>query len=470
MDACDAQSAPAPRPFVEEQRQQERERLLRGREERGIDQRGPEVPKARPTRLPSAETPCFPIDRILLQGESIERFHWSLSHIAGNDGSDPPLGRCLGAEGVDIVVSRVQQSILERGYLTTRVLAGPQDLRTGALILTLVPGRIATIRQNRGDLRTMHLRNAIPARSGDLLELRDIEQGLENLKRLPTVDADVQVEPSTATDARPGDSDLLVTYTRKFPLRTTLSLDDTGTRATGKTQSALTVAWDGPLGLNDLAYVSINRDVFNHHGRGTGGRTAHYAIPFGYGLLAFTASESRYHQTVAGLDEDYLYAGSTRNAEVRWSQLIHRSRSRKTTVALRGWRRATASFIDDTEIEVQRRVVGGWEASLNQREFLGDATLDATVAYRRGTGVFGAIAAPEEAFGDGTSRLKLYTSDVALNAPFRIAGQKLRYTASWRALMVRIAPSLEAWARGNSLLRRCRLVGDDDARAVMVAA
>jgi DNA-directed RNA polymerase specialized sigma24 family protein len=42
--------------------------------------------------------------------------------------------------------------------------------------------------------------------------------------------------------------------------------------------------------------------------------------------------------------------------------------------------------------------------------------------------------------------------------------------ASWRALMVRIAPVLEAWARGNSLLRRCRLAGDDDARAVMVAA
>lgn len=40
--------------------------------------------------------------------------------------------------------------------------------------------------------------------------------------------------------------------------------------------------------------------------------------------------------------------------------------------------------------------------------------------------------------------------------------------AAWRALMVRVAPSLEAWARGNRLLKRCRLAGDDDARAVMV--
>lgn len=36
--------------------------------------------------------------------------------------------------------------------------------------------------------------------------------------------------------------------------------------------------------------------------------------------------------------------------------------------------------------------------------------------------------------------------------------------------MVRIAPFIEAWARGNALLRRCRLASDDDVRAVMVAA
>ncbi|MBL8624610.1 MAG: hypothetical protein JNK64_25095 [Myxococcales bacterium] len=40
---------------------------------------------------------------------------------------------------------------------------------------------------------------------------------------------------------------------------------------------------------------------------------------------------------------------------------------------------------------------------------------------------------------------------------------------AWRGLMVLLAPHLEAWARGNRLLRRCRLAGDDDARAVMVA-
>ena len=49
-----------------------------------------------------------------------------------------------------------------------------------------------------------------------------------------------------------------------------------------------------------------------------------------------------------------------------------------------------------------------------------------------------------------------------------VAGGADRLPA-WRALMALVAPHVEDWARGNRLLRRCRLAGDDDARAVMVA-
>jgi hemolysin activation/secretion protein len=376
---------------------------------------------------------------LVLQGDSADRFQWVMSRAAGDEGTDPPIGRCLGTAGIDLVVARLQKAIVERGYTTTRVLAGPQDLSTGTLTLTLVPGRVSDVRMDDGGTVRTSLHNAIPTRRGDLLELRDIEQGLENLKRLPTVDADIQIVPSTATDARPGDSDLVVKYIRKSPLRGTLSLDDTGTAATGTMQSGATVAWDGPLGLNDLAYVSVNHDAFNHRDRGTGGTTAHYSIPLGYWMLGVTASRSRYHQTVYGYETEYVYAGESRNAEVRLSRLVYRDQSRKTAVALRGFRNASGSVVDDIQNETQRRIVGGWEASLNHREFIGNATLDGTLAYRRGTGAFGAIAASEEGFGEGTARLKLFTADVNLNVPFQLAAKNLRYTALWRAQWNRIA-------------------------------
>ncbi|MGJ7615686.1 MULTISPECIES: ShlB/FhaC/HecB family hemolysin secretion/activation protein, partial [unclassified Variovorax] len=388
-------------------------------------------------RIPESESPCFRIDRVLLVGEQSESFQWAVADLSGPEGNDSPIGRCLGTTGVNVVLTRAQQAAIARGYVTTRVLAAPQDLSTSTLTLSLIPGRIAAIRTTADSSSTLLgssalLAMAIPTRPGDLLNLRDIEQGLENLKRAPTAEADIQIEPSTAPNAKPGDSDLVVKYVQSKKWRVALSLDDSGTEATGRYQSGATLSLDNPFGLNDLFYVSANHSINNHvfsdPAKGTEGQTVHYSLPYGYWLLGFTASNSQYHQSVAGLNQDYVYAGKSNNAEIKLSRLIYRDQQRKTTMAVKGWRRESRNFVDDTEVEVQHRVVGGVEFSLNHKEFIGDATLEGTLAYKSGTGGFGSRIAPEEEFGEGTSRLKLYTADISLNAPFKLGEQKLRYS------------------------------------------
>jgi len=440
--AAAQQSPTTPQPLVEQQRQQERERALREQNERTVDQRPQAAPPPPMQRIPDSESPCFRIDRVLLVGEQSESFQWAVADLSGPDGTDSPTGRCLGTAGVNVVLARAQQAVIARGFVTTRVLAAPQDLSTGMLILSLVPGRIAAIRTTPNSSSTLLgssalLATAIPARPGDLLNLRDIEQGLENLKRAPTVEADIQIEPSTARNAKPGDSDLVVKYVQSKKWRVTLSLDDSGTEATGRYQAGTTLSLDNPFGLNDLFYVSANHNVNNHvfsdPAKGTEGQTVHYSLPYGYWLLGLTASNSQYHQSVAGLNQDYVYAGKSNNAEVKLSRLVYRDQSRKTSIAIKGWRRESRNFVDDTEVEVQHRVVGGWELSLNHKEYIGEATLEGTLAYKRGTGGFGSRTAPEEEFGEGTSRLKLYTVDISLNAPFKIGEQKLRYSGLIRA-------------------------------------
>ncbi|RYF75687.1 MAG: ShlB/FhaC/HecB family hemolysin secretion/activation protein [Comamonadaceae bacterium] len=419
---------------VEESRQQERVRALREQQERAVDARLPAGPDPTSERLPQAETPCFRIDSITLVGESAERFQWLLDAASGIDADDSPTRRCLGARGIDLVLTRLQQVLIARGWVTSRVLAAPQDLTTGRLALTLVPGRIAAIRDaDRPGPPTMRLLGALPMRPGDLLNLRDLEQGLENLQRLPSVEADIQIEPAAGPDARPGESDLVIRHRQTRVLRATLSLDDSGTRATGKTQAGATVAWDGPLGLNDLFYVSANHDAFNHTGQGTEGQTVHYSLPWGDWLVSATASNNRWHQSVAGLAETYVYAGRARHAEIRLSRLIHRDARRKITLGLRGFHRNSESLLQDTELPGQRRRVGGWELSLHHREHIGRATLDGTLAFRRGTGAFRALEAVEAGFGEGTSRMRLATSELALSLPFSLGEHRFRYGAQWRA-------------------------------------
>jgi len=150
-------------------------------------------------------------------------------------------------------------------------------------------------------------------------------------------------------------------------------------------------------------------------------------------LPGLTSSSYDYHQAVARANQTYRYSGNSHNSDIRLSRLVYRDAVRKTGAYLRGWTRESKNYIDDTEVEVQRRSMAGWEAGLTHREFLGEAVFDASVGYRRGTGAMGAISAPEEAFGEGTSRPIILTADAQFGLPFRLGPLAMRYGLNWRA-------------------------------------
>lgn len=439
ITAPSAAQQPAYTAAQEVLRQQERERALREQQEARPDVRLERAAEDGVERLPSREEPCFRIDRIVLEGEGARDFQWALR--AANPKEDPAVGHCLGTEGINLVMKRVQNAIIGRGYVTTRVLSAPQDLTRGTLALSLVPGQFrAAVFADPAKARAT-LGNALPVHSGKVLNLRDIEQGLENLQRVPTVTADIRIAPAEGEGAQPGQSDLMIAWEQRLPVRASLSLDDSGSRSTGKLQANGTLSLDNALGWNELLYVSVGRGVFNGTGKSTGSWTAHYDVPYDYWLFGATASAFDYRQNVAGAFESYEYSGESRNAEMRVDRLLLRNARFKLGAYGRGWWKESRNAIDDTEIQVQRRRTAGWEVGLNQKLFMGAATLDASAAYRRGTGAFNALRSPEELAHqfdpeialEGTSRMRVVTADAQLNVPFQLGQQRLRYTAAWRA-------------------------------------
>ncbi|GAB7128660.1 ShlB/FhaC/HecB family hemolysin secretion/activation protein [Silvimonas sp. JCM 19000] len=410
-------------------RQQERERALREQLEPQPDVHLPRPASAASADAwPASETPCFAIQQVRLIGAAAEQFQWALRAVADLN------GRCLGSQGVAVAIARIQNAIVARGYVTTRVLAGPQELKSGELVLTLIPGRIRAIRFAEGSNPRATQFNAMPARPGDLLNLRDIEQALENFKRVPTVEADIQISPAEAPDAPPGLSDLVISWQQGFPFRINLSADDSGSKSTGKYQGSVTVSYDDWWTLNDLFYATYNHDLgVESGGRGTRGYTVHYEIPYGYWMLGATRSSYDYFQSVAGASQTYIYSGSSLNNEIKLSRLLYRDATRKFSLYGRAWTRSSSNYIDDTEIGVQRRVMAGWDAGFSHRQMLGSASLDLNGSYKRGTGAHGSLDAPEQAFGEGTARPIILNADAQLNLPLRLLKQSLRYSATWRA-------------------------------------
>lgn len=415
----------------QDQLQRERERALRQQQEQKPDVTL-QPPATAPTlqRFPDNEQPCRDISNITLQGDEAQRFVFALTSVTGADGA---VGRCLGTRGVNLVLARVESAIVARGYTTTRVLAQPQDLSTGKLVLTVIPGRIRQIRFAADADPRGTVFNALPAKEGDLLNLRDIEQGLENFKRVPTATADIQITPSEDAGAQAGDSDVVIQYQQAFPFRLSTSLDDGGSRATGKYQAGMTLSYDNWWTLNDLFYVSLNRSLGHYGDEGSNAYTLHYSLPFGYWMFGATLSGNRYHQTVAGAFENFVYSGRSETTELKLSRLFHRDASSKSTVFVKGLLRTAYNAIDDTEIGAQQRRTTAWELGVNHRHFIGDVIAEGTLAYRRSLDRQGSEPASEFDLPQIASRYGLWLADASLNAPLTLGPATLRYSASARA-------------------------------------
>ena len=366
-----------------------------------------------------AETPCFPIREIRLEGAE-RGFTWAQRWVRRYE------GRCLGEQGVNLVARRLTQRILARGKVTTRVGVPEQNLKEGRLRLAVVAGTLArvTFADDRGP-RT-RWKTALPLRPGDLIDVRELDQGLEQLKRIPSQDVELLLRPGEQA----GQSDLELRLRRTRPWRASLSVDDGGSPSTGKLQATLTAAIDDPLTLNDLLSVSAQRDAdFQPRDHATWGVNGSYSMPWGYWTFSTSGGTSEYRQNVAMSGQDLRYRGRNTNLDVEVERVIHRGQASKTTASLSAAKRWGQTWLEDVEIEVQRRDVTSATLGLGHRYTTGKTTVEGQVAVRRGLPF---LAQEDRGSAEaGTTQFTLGTGRVSVTAPFQL-GMPLRWRTEVR--------------------------------------
>jgi hemolysin activation/secretion protein len=332
-------------------------------------------------------------------------------------------GQCVGKQGLDVLTKGLQGVILSRGYITTRVLLPAQDLSKGTLKFALIPGVIRNLKFADADTRGT-LKTAFPARDGDVLQLRDLEQGLEQMKRVPNQDATMQIVPGTS----PGESDVVVTVKRTKPWSFVVSADNSGTNETGRYIGNVSLGLYNLLGLNDILSAGFNQDLqFGDHDLGTHGWNASYAVPWGYWTGTLYGYTNTYYQRVAQASQIFVASGNAQTAGFKLERVVHRSQNDVTGVEFQLIKRFGASFIEDTEIPQQYRDNTFIEAGLTNRHYFGAAQFDGTLAYRQG---IGGLGAQPDTPGGPTYRFKMATLDANLSVPFKVAGQAFRYVGT----------------------------------------
>ncbi|TAM95138.1 MAG: ShlB/FhaC/HecB family hemolysin secretion/activation protein, partial [Rhodanobacteraceae bacterium] len=304
-----------------------------------------------------AETPCFRIDVVRMESSHRESFGFLQKYLDGYR------GRCLGQQGLRLLARRATDLLLARGYVTSRVVIPDQNLAAGRLRVVLLAGTVEAIRL-APDSAKVNWRNALPIRPGDVLNLRAIEQGLEQLKRVPSQDAKIDIAPGTQSDT----SDLVLTVTRGTPWRIIANLDDGGADSTGKEQGGLTLAIDQPFGINDLLSIGYTHSLGRFdHAKGTRGHNINYSVPWGNWTFGLSSAYFDYRETVFGSLQSFVYTGTSNTTAVSATRLVHRNSHSRTSLQVNVAMRDEHSYIDGVQIQTQRRRATSVELALIQR-------------------------------------------------------------------------------------------------------
>ena len=415
LSTVSAFAAPAQQEQLDQSRAQEEARQERLGEERVETIVSPPTS----TDLPADESVRFHISQITIENQ-VERFQF-LERIA-----HPYVGKDLSLSDINKLIHAMNQSLMARGFSTSRVVVPEQNLSSGELRLVLQLGYINAVRFAE-ESDTLYWKNLFPFRKGDILNVRDIEQGIEQAKRLPSQDISVQLLPSD----QPQRTDVVLTVKRGKNFYGTISVDDSGLEDTGKLQWYTSVGIDQIFQRNDILRVGMNLDgAQDGYAKGTRGHNISYTIPYGAHTFTFSYQRSKYHQTVESRPYDFISAGDTNISTFSWDYVLHRSSSMKTSMDIRLKKRNSHSFINDVELPIQAMHQTSMEIGFAERLYLQRNTLYFRLAHRFGLGWLG--AQKEKPYADAPKTLyRMWLLDVDFVHPFTFGHRPATFTTSF---------------------------------------
>ncbi|KGD99685.1 peptide ABC transporter permease [Achromobacter sp. RTa] len=366
-----------------------------------------------------AEAPCFTIRELRWEGAGPSK---ALARAAG-----AVLGHCVGAQGLRALQEHLIGLLIDDGLVTARVVVPEQSLAAGILTLRYLPGRISAVKSEGA---VGWWRTALPSGPGNELSQRDLDQALENIRRLGSqADAAIDIAPGPQL----GDSDILVRPGTGKRWHAYVGGDNGGMDSIGKYQVNAGLTLDSPLFLYDQLSVAWNSNArWRDAESNTRAASLNYSIPFGYWAFFAGASKSTYRQAVAGFDEPIIYGGSTRQIQAGVSLAPYRGTAYKGNVSFTVLRKRSDSTLNDVPIEVQRRDVTGYELNYGHRHYLGLAMLDVGAGLR---GTWPQYSdEPGYVYGDPdwNGRSTILAANAGLYAPFKLAGQSFAYQVNWQ--------------------------------------
>lgn len=344
---------------------QQQQRLQQDQQQRDALTQAHQV-ELQKTESAPASGPCFEINQISLQQASLITPYTQKRLVA------PYINQCLSLDRINQLVRAISEWYVQRGYITSRAFLTEQNLSHGTLNITVLEGKLEAIHLQGASARQLNM--AFPTRAGRILNLRDIEQGMEQINRLRTTPVQIEIIPSS----QPGYSIVNLTSTPEFPLTLGLNMDNSGQRSTGIGQLSASLVGNDLLGVADRWFVSGGRSSAFSDWRDAQNFQAGVSVPYGYGLLDYSYSWSNYHSRFNANSFDWYSNGDNISNRLSGSWVLFRNGQIKTGVQLGLNHYASHNWLNQTLLQSSSRKLTSLQIGFNHTQKIagGVATLN----------------------------------------------------------------------------------------------
>lgn len=344
---------------------QQQQRLQQDQQQRDALTQAHQV-ELQKTESAPASGPCFEINQISLQQASLITPDTQKRLVA------PYINQCLSLDRINQLVRAISEWYVQRGYITSRAFLTEQNLSHGTLNITVLEGKLEAIHLQGASARQLNM--AFPTRAGRILNLRDIEQGMEQINRLRTTPVQIEIIPST----QPGYSIVNLTSTPEFPLTLGLNMDNSGQRSTGIGQLSASLVGNDLLGVADRWFVSGGRSSAFSDWRDAQNFQASVSVPYGYGLLDYSYSWSNYHSRFNANSFDWYSNGDNISNRLSGSWVLFRNGQIKTGLQVGLNHYVSHNWLNETLLQSSSRKLTSLQIGFNHTQKIagGVATLN----------------------------------------------------------------------------------------------
>ncbi|MGV1766892.1 ShlB/FhaC/HecB family hemolysin secretion/activation protein [Rhizobium rhizogenes] len=365
--------------------------------------------------------PCFAITHVEVEG--VKQF----SATAIDTVTAPYANRCVGVGEINSLLRDLTHLYLNKGFVTSRVYVPAQDIAgTKVLRLVAVEGTLSDIYINgKPAPGSGMLATAFPGMKGHITNLRDIEQGLDQINRLSSNNAKTAMLPGK-TD---GTSILNIENKPDHPWHLSFGNSNLGQEQTGYSKSSASVGYDNLFGINDQWNFSYEHSGPDYPWRDDGvGKSNSYSgnvsVPYGYWTLSLNGSWYGYDSSVPGNFGTLQTSGDSKQVGIGADRVIFRDKDSITTLNTGLTYKETNNFLLGSKIEVgSRKYTAGDLGISHSRRMLGGLWVF-DLSYSQGLNLFDAVAPGDAGAGDADPRFSKFSGTITVTRPFEVSEQR----------------------------------------------